>query len=501
MALNQFMHPRNIYREKRNFSLLAAEFPEFEKHVKLFPNGNTTIDFSDVQAVRCLTQCLLRKDFGLKVDIPPNRLVPAVPQRLNYVLWIEDLVQLSGTRSLIRGLDIGVGSSCIFPLLVCKMNPSWMMTGTESDHESFLSALNNVNSNALSSRIKLFESDNWCDVVASEPFTFSMCNPPFFGKEEHLEEVNEQDSGYKSNSSVKCCPGESMTLGGETFFVSRLINDSFDLRDKVNIFTVMLGKKSSLLHLKKLLKQFQEENDNLSFTWTQFCQGRTMRWGLAWSFNVKLDVKDVSTRITKTQKPIGLNPIPYKKGMHYSIEGLTDYLLTWIIQDLEIKTYHLTRLTKHSSEIILTSQINTWSNQRRKKRQQKQQQHQLQEGNQTPSSDHTGTSEEEKSPEPVVYKRKDRDDDEEEEEYGDTSLESVEVEEPIMKRLREEVSKPSLVGSSKGNIQYLLHTSICLKKEKQGISLRMKTLEGSLSPETTHQILQFFKNKFMMLHP
>ena len=51
-----------------------------------------TLDFSEPAALRELTCAVLEKDFGLKVEIPLDMLIPAVPQRLNYVHWIEDLL-------------------------------------------------------------------------------------------------------------------------------------------------------------------------------------------------------------------------------------------------------------------------------------------------------------------------------------------------------------------------------------------------------------------------
>lgn len=51
-----------------------------------------TLDFSNPAALRELTCAALESDFGLKVEIPLDRLIPAVPQRLNYIHWIEDLL-------------------------------------------------------------------------------------------------------------------------------------------------------------------------------------------------------------------------------------------------------------------------------------------------------------------------------------------------------------------------------------------------------------------------
>jgi len=68
-----------------------------------------TIDFKNQEALRALTTTLLQKDFGLRVEIPLNRLVPTLPLRVNYLLWIEDLIHLAvNTRcEQTRGVDIG----------------------------------------------------------------------------------------------------------------------------------------------------------------------------------------------------------------------------------------------------------------------------------------------------------------------------------------------------------------------------------------------------------
>ena len=51
-----------------------------------------TLDFSNPSVLRELTCAVLERDFGLKVELPLDRLIPAVPQRLNYIHWVEDLL-------------------------------------------------------------------------------------------------------------------------------------------------------------------------------------------------------------------------------------------------------------------------------------------------------------------------------------------------------------------------------------------------------------------------
>ena len=37
---------------------------------------------------------LVLEDFGLKVELAEGGLVPTVPSRLNYLLWIKDLIKV-----------------------------------------------------------------------------------------------------------------------------------------------------------------------------------------------------------------------------------------------------------------------------------------------------------------------------------------------------------------------------------------------------------------------
>lgn len=55
-----------------------------------------------------LTETLLKHDFDLHVTIPPDNLNPAITLRMNYILWIEDLMKHSKLEmDKITGIDIG----------------------------------------------------------------------------------------------------------------------------------------------------------------------------------------------------------------------------------------------------------------------------------------------------------------------------------------------------------------------------------------------------------
>jgi 23S rRNA (adenine1618-N6)-methyltransferase len=72
-----------------------------------------------------------------------------VPNRFNYVLWIQDLIDTSSStysdqydpKQEVIGLDIGTGASCIYPLLGCAQRPNWTFIGTGTLIRNCLSRL------------------------------------------------------------------------------------------------------------------------------------------------------------------------------------------------------------------------------------------------------------------------------------------------------------------------------------------------------------------------
>ena len=72
-----------------------------------------------------------------------------------------------------------------------------------------------------------------------------------------------------------------VTSGGELDFVTRMIEESIQLGEKVLWYTTMLGKLSSVsLVAEKLIS-----HNNHNYAVTEFVQGsKTRRWAVAWSW-------------------------------------------------------------------------------------------------------------------------------------------------------------------------------------------------------------------------
>lgn len=69
-------------------------------------NGKVSINFRNERTLRELTKMLLLEYFGLHVDFAPGSLVPTLALRLNYILWLEDLLAPLKLAA-VNGIDIG----------------------------------------------------------------------------------------------------------------------------------------------------------------------------------------------------------------------------------------------------------------------------------------------------------------------------------------------------------------------------------------------------------
>ncbi|XP_052075615.1 RNA N6-adenosine-methyltransferase mettl16-like [Mytilus californianus] len=371
MALNKFMHPRNKYKNKKaNFQYLAIKYPEFRKHVYPDVSGKLFLDFRNPDSLRQLSTTLMKEDFGLDVVLPPDRLVPTIPLRLNYILWIEDILKDSSVEGDISGIDVGTGGSCVYPLLSARMN-KWRFLATELDDTNFTCAVKNVERNQMTNLIqvqKVEKSAVLLDVlkVSAATYTFCMCNPPFFMDNLEAQGITNtrSDDRPEPHSVCTASPTESVAFGGEVEFVKKMIHESLELKTKVRVYTSMVGKKTSLSPLKEELRKLKI----LNFSTTEFCQGKTMRWGLGWSFDetIKFPKSEFKEKRKERRPPLSYVVPEDTPGIMYTTEGVA-YQIKEYLKQLQIKCED-----KKSNEakisMVLTAYQNTWSNQRKKRR-------------------------------------------------------------------------------------------------------------------------------------
>nr|CAG4650902.1 EOG090X04JL [Simocephalus serrulatus]SVE94180.1 EOG090X04JL [Simocephalus serrulatus] len=377
------MHPRNPYQTPPDFKELALKYPEFRKHAKQKLTGKIEIDFKDAAAVRTLSTVLLKRDFNLDVELPPDRLVPTLPLRLNYLLWIEDLLQMvkRASEQQVHGIDIGTGACCIYPILAARKN-NWNFTATEADDVNYECSLKTLEHNNLLSHVTLIKvtSDTMLNgnIDTSLQYDFTMCNPPFFDSD---------SSGPKSRSEKRALPicpksggsasvTETAVKGGEVQFIKNLIKDCQELKSSVKIFTTMVGHKSSLAPIKVLLKEAG------AFSWceTEFCQGRTMRWGLAWTFCDTISLVNITPAGTKSNAkappPLSytIPRVRWNDRGDFSVDSVMTKI-TELLISLKIEVRKVNKKKKNggveSKAVEFIAKENTWSNQRRKRREEK----------------------------------------------------------------------------------------------------------------------------------
>lgn len=319
------------------------------------------------------------------IDIPLERLIPTVPLRLNYIHWVEDLIghQDADKRVLRRGIDIGTGASCIYPLLGSTLN-GWYFLATEVDDMCFNYAKKNVEQNNLSDLIKVVKVPQktlLMDALKEESeiiYDFCMCNPPFFANQLEAKGVNSRNPRRPPPSSVNTGGiTEIMAEGGELEFVKRIIHDSLQLKKRLRWYSCMLGKKCSLAPLKEELKI----QGVPKVTHTEFCQGRTMRWALAWSFYDDVQVPSPPSKRRKLEKP--RKPITFTvlastvkelsikaAAMGWdAVEGIA-VVRAWIEKILaDLKVQHKrVPCGKDEVSLFVTAIENSWVHLRRKKR-------------------------------------------------------------------------------------------------------------------------------------
>lgn len=260
------------YAHRRpDFAHLASLYAPLAPYVRLNSSG-AHVDFRDADATRTLTLALLHVDFGLMLTLPAHQLCPTVPSRVAYLAWAHSL--LGEHEDEVCALDIGVGASCIYPLLGWRMY-GWRWLGSEVDAASLAYARANVAANAAQGAITLRLAsceDRIAGVLREgESVALSVCNPPFFD--------NGDAKAVNPHTALAITRSEERTEGGEVSFVRAMIDESVRLGPRVRWCSSLLGRKASLKPLLAHLQRLGIAN----MRHTAFRLGRTTRWAIAWS--------------------------------------------------------------------------------------------------------------------------------------------------------------------------------------------------------------------------
>jgi Predicted SAM-dependent methyltransferase len=319
-----------------NFDELAASYPDFKIQLdkvkdrqKNCPAGASSVSTNvDFEFNVSLSRALLHKNFQLHLKtIPKGYLCPPIPNRLNYVLWIKDLLKESSTFENGRyfqdspvplgykGLDIGTGCSGIYPLLLSRdvftEGKQWQFFATDIDPFTIKCAKENVNANNLGDVIQLAlvakthdkggprcfkqvdskESSKCSTPIYTAlnkarkfyhtvPFCLDFCmtNPPFYSCESEASAPRAGDQRERTDMAFH----ESVYPGGERGFALDMMYDSLVYRNEITWYSLMISKKTNLIALQKELENIGLSRGSIRTA--EFDQGKMKRWGIAWTF-------------------------------------------------------------------------------------------------------------------------------------------------------------------------------------------------------------------------
>ena len=291
------MHPRNRFRGGYNFPELTASSPALAKHVRPNAHGDLSIDYADEAAVIALNRALLGQAYGLSSwEVPRGYLCPPIPGRSDYVHHVADLLG-EGNSSVPRGaavrvLDIGVGASCIYPLIGAS-EYGWSFVGSDIDSLAIDSArrivaMNPKVADLIQCRLQKDRTRCFAGVIgAGEFFDLSMSNPPFHASAAEANLGNERKRRNLRLPQAKSSPrnfggqgGELWCPGGELGFILRMITESVSQKAHCRWFTTLVSKSA---HLSRLESAAHEAGAS-DVRAIDMAQGQKKSRLLAWTF-------------------------------------------------------------------------------------------------------------------------------------------------------------------------------------------------------------------------
>lgn len=292
------LHPRNKHRSRYDFPELIKSLPALQPFVAVNAHGALSVDFSDPAAVKMLNRALLMHFYGISNwDIPANYLCPPIPGRADYIHYLADLLA-EGNKGIppkgkqVKGLDIGMGANCIYPIIGVQ-EYGWNFVGSDIDSGAIkaakaIIAANPALTNAVACRQQQHKGHIFKGIVKpGERFDFSMCNPPFHASAEEAQLGSRrklQNLGKgRGKEAVLNFGGQHAELwyeGGEVAFIRNMINDSAAIAGQCLWFSSLVSKSSNLGFIYKAL----EKAKPATVRTVEMAQGQKISRFVAWSF-------------------------------------------------------------------------------------------------------------------------------------------------------------------------------------------------------------------------
>jgi 23S rRNA (adenine1618-N6)-methyltransferase len=261
------LHPSNRFNRAYDFARLVDVLPSLKRHVVRNRYGQDSVDYADPSAVKALNRALLADAYGLKWDLPPGRLCPAVPGRLDYLHHLADLL-VEGTHEggAVSILDVGTGANCIYPLLGAS-EFGWRFVGTDVDDGALRWAGKLLVANpAAAARIELRgQPSRDCFfrgvIGAEERFDATVCNPPFHASAAAAAAgTRRKAENLRGRAAAAVAPahagvaGELWCPGGEAAFVRGMIRESAEIGARCRWFTTLVSRSDHLDLLYRVLE-------------------------------------------------------------------------------------------------------------------------------------------------------------------------------------------------------------------------------------------------------
>ncbi|MUU77715.1 23S rRNA (adenine(1618)-N(6))-methyltransferase RlmF [Winogradskyella endarachnes] len=299
------LHPRSQHRERYNFKKLIKSSPELAAYVAPNKYGDESIDFFNPAAVKALNKALLIHHYKLQYwDIPQHYLCPPIPGRADYIHNIADLLKGNTSKiptgNHIKGLDIGVGANCIYPI-IGQHEYGWSFIGSDTDEKAITSAKEieqrnkNLKSN-LEIRRQEKSNDFFYNILKpEEKVDFTICNPPFHASLDDAQKASLKKlknlKGKRPSKALLNFGGqqnELWTKGGEARFVKDMIYESKHFGKQCYWFTSLISKETTLKPTYKILQKVNATDVKT----IEMGQGNKISRFIAWTFLTEKEQKD-----------------------------------------------------------------------------------------------------------------------------------------------------------------------------------------------------------------